>query len=348
MSAGSSHTCALTTKGKAICWGYNSSGQLGNNTRTDSSTPVGVHGLSKGAKSITSGAYHTCAVTTKGKVLCWGYNGYGELGNGTTTSSTRPTAVVRLGKVKTVSGGLRFTCALTTTSKVFCWGFNGTGQLGIGTTASSSAPVAVRGLGKAKAITAGGDHACALTTKGKAMCWGFNDYGQLGDNTATTSLLPVPVYGSAAKAKMVSASYNTTCAVTTKGAAKCWGYNGYGQLGNNTTAYSSKPVSVSGLSRNVTSVKASYSHTCAVTTKGAVRCWGANDGGQLGDNTVKQRLTPVGVYNLDRTTGVSLGSAHTCVRTAKRAVKCWGYNDAGQLGNGTARNSVKPVRVRGF
>ncbi len=348
VSAGWIHTCAVTTKHAAICWGYNAYGMLGDNTTTTSSTPVGVYGLNTGVKSVTSGLYHSCALTTKGKVWCWGFNAYGELGDGTTTNSNKPVAVTGIGKVKAVSGGYEFTCALSTKSKVWCWGFNAYGQLGDNTTTNSPVPVAVYGLGKVKSITTGGLHACALTTKGKVVCWGYNGYGELGNNTTANSPKPVTVYGLTSKAKSVSAGYYTTCAVNKKGAAKCWGYNGNGQLGNNTTTSSSKPVTVSGLSKKVASVKPSYVHTCAVTTKGKVKCWGYNGYGALGDNSTTNSLVPVAVYNLDKTTKVSLGEVHTCALTAKKAVKCWGYNSTGQLGDGTTTTSLKPIKVAGF
>lgn len=348
LSAGWLHTCAATTKGAAICWGYNAYGQLGDNTTTASSVPVGVYGLDKGIKSVTAGYYHSCALTTKGKVQCWGYNEYGELGDGTTTNSLKPVAVTGLAKAASVSAGFEFTCALTTKGKVWCWGLNSYGQLGNGTTTNSAVPVAVQGLGKVKAVSTGVLHACALTTKGKVLCWGYNGYGQLGDNTTTDEHTPVVVYGLTKGAKAVSAGYYTTCAVNSKGAAKCWGYNGNGQLGNGTTTNSLKPVSVSGLSKKVSSVKPSYVHTCAVTTKGAVKCWGYNAYGSLGDNSTTNSLTPVGVYNLDKASKVSLGEIHTCALTAKKAVKCWGYNSSGQVGDGTTTDSHKPVKVAGF
>jgi alpha-tubulin suppressor-like RCC1 family protein len=348
MSAGWLHTCAATTKGAAICWGYNGYGQLGDNTTTTSSAPVGVYGLDKGIKAVTGGYYHSCALTTKGKVRCWGYNAYGELGDGTTTNSLKPVTVAGLAKAKAVSAGFEYTCALTTKGKVWCWGYNSNGQLGNNTTTNSAAPVAVQGLGKVKAISTGVLHACALTTKGKVLCWGYNGYGQLGDNTTTDAHTPVAVYGLTKGAKAVSAGYYTTCAVSSKGAAKCWGYNANGQLGNGTTTSSYKPVTVTGLSKKVSSVKPSYVHSCAVTTKGVVKCWGYNAYGSLGDNSTTNSLTPVSVYNLGKSGKVSLGEIHTCALTSKKAVKCWGYNSTGQLGDGTTADSHQPVKVKGF
>ncbi len=299
MSAGYAHNCLVTTKGKLQCWGYNVSGQVGDGTTTNVLAPVTVSGLSKGTKAVAPGYYHTCALTTKGKAKCWGYNGYGALGNNTT--------------------------------------------------ANSLVPVTVYGLSKGvKAISASYLHTCALTTKGKVLCWGDNTYGQLGDNTTTNSLKPVTVYGLSKGVKAISAGYTTTCATTTKGKAKCWGDNTYGQLGNGTTTSSPKPVTVSGLSKGVKATKPGVLHTCALTTKGKVLCWGNNAYGELGDNSTTNSTTPVAVYNLDKSTKVSLGYIHTCALTAKKAIKCWGNNSVGQLGDNTTTGSPMPVKVYGF
>ncbi|MGC3994593.1 MAG: hypothetical protein QM779_10870 [Propionicimonas sp.] len=348
VSAGWLHTCAVTSKAAAICWGYNGYGELGDNTATSSAAPVAVYGLDHGVKSVTGGFYHSCALTTAGKVWCWGYNGYGALGDGTTTTSLKPVQVAGIGKAKAVSAGYLHTCALTTKGKVWCWGYNAYGQLGDNTTTSSTTPVQVYGLSKVSSISTGYEHSCALTSKGKAYCWGYNAYGQLGDNTATNSPKPVTVYGMTSGVKALSAGIFTTCGVTSKGAAKCWGYNDYGQLGNNTTTTSLKPVQVTGLTKKVASVKPSYTHTCAVTKAGKVKCWGYNGYGELGDNTTTNSLVPVSVYNLDKASKVTLGSNHSCALTAKKAVKCWGYNFYGQLGDNTTTTSLHPVKVYGF
>ena len=350
VSAGYLHTCAVTSKGAARCWGANEYGQLGNNSTTDSATPVGVYGLGSKVKNITSGYLHSCALTTNGRVWCWGNNTYGQLGNNSTTNSARPVAVAGLGRgVRAIDAGWFDTCAITARGAVKCWGNNSYGQLGNNTTTSSLTPVQVHGLTRgAKAVSASYFHTCAITAKGAAKCWGNNSWGELGDNTANESAKPVGVYGLNKRVKQISAGYTSTCAVTTKGAAKCWGSNLYGQLGDNSTTTTGKPVNVYGLGSDIKSVKAGGYHACALTTAGGVRCWGLNDEGQLGDNSTISSLKPVVVATADKMRVITSGFEHTCAMTAQRAITCWGYNQRGQLGDNSTANRSQPVTVFGF
>ncbi len=350
VSGGYLHTCAVTTKGAVRCWGANGYGQLGDNSTTDSATPVGVYGLGSKVKNVTSGYLHSCALTTKGRVWCWGNNSDGELGDGSTTNSSKPVAVVGLGAgVRAIGAGFYHTCAVTAKGAVKCWGNNSYGQLGNNSLTSSLTPVSVYGLSKGvKAVSASYFHTCAVTVKGAAKCWGNNSWGELGDNTANESARPVGVYGLTRGVKQISAGYTSTCAVTSKNAAKCWGSNIYGQLGDNSTTTTRKPVGVYGLGSHIKSVKVGGYHACALTTTGKVQCWGLNSEGQLGDNSTTSSLKPVGVYNLDKTSTITSGFEHTCAMTAKRAIKCWGYNQRGQVGDNTTISTPQPVTVFGF
>ena len=142
--------------------------------------------------------------------------------------------------------------------------------------------------------------------------------------------------------------YESTCAVNSKGKVLCWGFNAHGELGDNSTTNSPKPVGVYGLSSGIRTVKTSISHSCVLTTKGKVKCWGYNANAQLGDNSTNTSLKPVGVYNLDKSITLAVGGAHSCAVTAKRAVKCWGYNVFGQLGDTTTTSALQPVKVFGY
>jgi alpha-tubulin suppressor-like RCC1 family protein len=247
ISAGNFFACALTKKGKVLCWGANNFGQLGNGTKTGSARPIAVSGLTKGIKSVGGGGYHACAVTSKGGVKCWGYNGEGGLGDNTKADSLVPVAVYTLGKgIKSVVAGSYSTCALTTKRTVKCWGYNGDGELGDGTTTGSLKPVLTLLGNRITSLAYGDIHGCAVSSSGIVKCWGYNGYGALGDNTTTTSSTPVQVYNMGKKVKSLGLGGYHSCAVTTKGALKCWGFNAYGQLGNNTKTTSHMPVDVYG------------------------------------------------------------------------------------------------------
>jgi alpha-tubulin suppressor-like RCC1 family protein len=251
ISAGGDHVCALTNGGAVVCWGNNTYGGLGDGTGIASSTPVPVVGLSSGVASISSGARHTCAVTAAGGVWCWGYNAYGELGDGTTTNGLVPVPVAGLSSgVSAVAAGGFHSCAITTAGATVCWGQNVYGQLGDGTTTDSPTPVAAFGLSAGTAAVTGGTyHTCAITTAGEARCWGSNNTGQIGDGTLVNRSVPTTVSGLSSGVVRISGGRGSTCAVTTTGRALCWGWNLYGQLGDGSTVNRLAPVTVAGYAK---------------------------------------------------------------------------------------------------
>jgi len=298
-SAGGVHTCALTSSGAVKCWGYNAAGQLGDGTTTNRKVPVDVSGLASGVSAISAGGgHHTCALTSSGAVKCWGYNDDGQLGNGTNTDSNVPVDVSGLSSGgSAISAGGLHTCALTSSGAVKCWGYNYYGQLGNGTNSKSNVPVDVSSLSSGvSAISVGDSHACALTTGGGVKCWGYNDDGQLGNGTNSKSNVPVDVSGLSSGVSAISDGVGRhICALSSTDAVKCWGYNYYGQIGNGTTIDSNVPVDVLGLSSGIDEISAGMGHTCALTSSGAVKCWGNNDYGQLGDGTTTDSNVPVDV-----------------------------------------------------
>jgi len=313
VAVGFLHSCALTTAGAVKCWGRNANGTLGDGTTIDRLTPVAVTGLSSGVKAIAAGFEHSCALKTSGAIVCWGLNNRGQIGDGT-SGNNRLTPVPVFGlfnSVAAISIGFEFSCALRTTGAVLCWGNNSKNNLGDGTQIDRLTPTPVVGLssGVAAISTSPNAHSCAVTTAGAVRCWGINDSGQLGDGTTIDRLTSVAVPSLSSGVASVAAGGSHSCAVTTTGAARCWGSNSSGQLGDGTTIDRLAPVQVSGLSSGVAGIAGggNIGWSCALTTAGAVRCWGENFPGTLGDGTTTQRLTPVAT----RHPGASVASVAT-------------------------------------
>jgi alpha-tubulin suppressor-like RCC1 family protein/beta-lactam-binding protein with PASTA domain len=301
--------------------------------------------------AIAATGNHTCAVTRQGAVKCWGRNAAGQLGDGTTTDAPIPVRVSELNSVVTVIAAKgSHTCALTSAGGVRCWGSNDHGQLGDRTYLNRRSPVDVYGLNSGvTAIAAGGEHTCALTSTGGVKCWGKNYYGQLGDGTTTDRFTPVDVTDLGSGVIAITAGGEHTCALTSAGGVKCWGYNGFGQLGDGTEDNSREPVDASGLTSDVAAVAAGSWHTCAIIGGTDVRCWGYNGLGQLGDGTTVHQPTWVRVSGLNSSvTSIAPGTFHTCALTSWGGVLCWGGNAKGYLGDGTTIDRFTPELVDGL
>jgi len=239
-------------------------------------------------------------VRSDSSVACWGYGGFGQLGNGSRDDRRVPTAALSALKFAAVSAGIGHTCALTTDSTAYCWGRNNFGQLGDTTFADTTQPVAVRGDLKFTGLTLGFNHSCALTAEGSAYCWGDNQLGQLGDTVIALSSVPVPVDGGFVF-RALSAGAAHTCGITTGNAARCWGAGAEGQLGSPPThncagpsaagPCSPLPQAVAG-GYTFTAISAGNHHTCAIATDQRVYCWGLNSNGQLGSGSTSVALRP--------------------------------------------------------
>jgi alpha-tubulin suppressor-like RCC1 family protein len=253
--------------------------------------------------------------------------------------------------MEAIAAGSFHACALTTSGGVKCWGDNVDGQLGDNSITQRLAPVDVFGLAAGvAAVVAGERHTCALTEGGNVKCWGRNSEGQLGDTTATARNTPTSVSGlSSSGLAMLAAGQSHTCALTLAGGVKCWGFNDVGQLGDNSVTQSLAPVDVSGLTSGVAYIAASASHTCAVTTGGGAKCWGANTSGSLGEGTTTDRHVPSDVSGLaSGVVAVAMGPDHACAVTTVGGAKCWGANVDGRLGDGSNSQRLTPVDVVGL
>ena len=369
--------CALLSDGTAKCWGQDYFGSLGDGNSNPSAiepTPVVATTVSttNRAKGVSMGS-STCAALTDGTIQCWGYNGYGNLGNGTTTNSL--TAVTTYSNsannpVKQVSVNLYAACAVFHDGTAACWGNDGgnpaaplLGNGTMGSTAFSLTPTPVSGISTATpatAISVGSSSACALMADGTVQCWGSNTQGELGTgsfsgpqvcDTHNCSTVPVPVTG-LSNVTMISVGglADVVCAVKSDGTVWCWGSNLYSQLGNGSTATEvDAPVQIGGIS-TATAVSVGYSSVCALLADGTVQCWGNGQDGQMGNgSTNTNQTTPVTVSNItaaNPATAISVNENSACALLADGTVECWGYYALGALGNGVdTSNQTTPVPV---
>jgi len=349
VSAGSSHTCALTSQGAAFCWGHSiSNGQYG-----PSLVPAAVRGGHRFA-SVTTGTAHSCAVTHNGETYCWGWNEFGQLGTGSSVSMTiEPILVADDLRFGSVTGSYGHTCGATLSGAGYCWGLNHSGQLGDGTTIQRWIPTPINGNLRFRLVSAGdnGIHTCGLTQDGKSYCWGLNGNGILGNEDAainSTHTTPIPAAGSL-RFISLEAGGNHNCGLTSGRAAYCWGHNSGGQLGNGTSGWATSgptPVRVSG-GLKFNEISAGSGHTCGVTVNHKAYCWGSNSYGELGigapdSDTHPEPLPLSGELEFRK---ISAGSGHTCGVTTDQRIYCWGRNYIGQLGNGTTVDSPIPIPV---
>ena len=431
ISAGGNHTCAIADNDEAYCWGNNNYGELGNNSTSDSSVPVKVSASgvlnSKIITSIKTDELYTCALTSEGKVACWGWGYYGQIGidNGTFADDKAlvPVLIQNTGLIGTktvldlsvtdsvtcgiasdsyaycwgagvegqlglddwgwdglpykvdnsnhllgksivsVEGGDDFTCALTHESKIYCWGKNLDGSHGSGLTTNRLEPTLVQPdlIKKVKGFALNESHACAIGGDGLAYCWGKNPNGQIGVNGADSyefRPLAVDTSGllSGKTIKSIAVGKRTSYVIASDDLVYSWGLGNSGESGTNTLATGSTPKALymdgylSGLT--IKAISAGYRSACVIASDDNAYCWGANDGGVVGDGTSSQRLAPVPVDTTGELNGLTIkkisteGGLKTCVIASDDNAYCWGENYSGQLGNGNQTQSYFPVAVK--
>ena len=349
--AGHRSSCVLYTNGSVQCWGNNMSGQLGNNgpIHIASATPVNVVGLNANVTDLAgAGGSHFCVVQS-GAVKCWGDNTSGALGDNSGTSQGAPVTVAGV-TATSVATGYNYTCAIiAVTGAVKCWGQNNYGQLGDGTLVDSPVPVDVPGLSGVTQIASSDYSTCALLNTGAVKCWGYNVSGQVGDGTTTDQPTPTDVSGLSSGVASLDGKNLMMCALLSTGGLKCWGENGYGQLGNGTFTAPLVPVNVSGLTSGVLSFSVGSFGSCATLSAGGIKCWGSYLGPLLGNGIESFADRPVDLSGFATTvSAVSIGWKHTCSLLSNGGVQCFGINSDGQLGDGTTVSRTTPSYVSGL
>ncbi len=369
ISSGGNHTCAIQGDGELYCWGANASSQLGDGGTTGRAYAQ-ANAQSLTAIEIAGGSLHTCAITSTGGVQCWGANESSQLGDGATASTSGATNVLSpdgenvLDEMISVSARATQACGVRADGAVICWGTNSGGNFGDGAmtnVALRSAYVLVGSAAPssgARQVSTGLQHTCSVLSNGTAKCWGRNAFGQLGDNTVTNNATPVAAAASLGTIKKISSGGYHSCALLPSGSVYCWGYNAYGQLGNNTTTQSLSPVQVISDSgealTDVINIRTGYYHTCATSADGAVYCWGKGTAGELGhssdltNSSVAINTTKIDESgNLGGIRKVVTSRYNSCALTPDGygTVVCWGSNTYGQIGDNTTTTASVPSQV---
>ena len=329
IAAGDSHSAAVTKDGDLYMWGANGSGQLGIQSNAASNIPVKVNNSSstlpeKSVKYVALGSYHSAAITKDGSLYMWGYNNYGQLGNGSTTYSYTPVKIME--NVATVSLGAWHSAAITKDGSLYMWGYNNYGQLGnesSGNYEKSVSPIKI--MENVAAVSLGRWRSAAITKDGSLYMWGWNRFGELGNGTTNELTRPQRV---AANVQSVELGNYHTTAVSKDGGLYTWGYNNYGQLGNGTTNNSYTPVKI--MSDVVSSAGGSH-HTIALKKNGTVYTWGDNEYGELGNGNKSNQTSPVAIQIYDRTNVLRAKQALEPVgaSSAKHTTKLAGYKANG-------------------
>jgi alpha-tubulin suppressor-like RCC1 family protein len=293
--------------------------------------------------SIAAGRYHNLALKDDGTVWAWGYNNYGQLGDGSTAQRNSPVGVLNLSNIVGIAAGIYHSIALAADGSVWTWGGNNYGQLGDGSYVQKTSPEKVSNLTNIVEIAAGLYHSVALGADGSVWAWGHNGNGELGDGTTTHRTSPVQVSNLTNIAGIAAGNYHSL-AVRADGSVWTWGYNYNGQLGIGSTVTRTSPVQVPNLTQ-IAGVAAGSFHSLALTTDGTLWAWGRNNYGQLGDGTTTQRYSPVEVSNLTNIIEMAPSLYHSLALKADGTVWAWGYNNYGQLGDGTTTQRTSPVEV---
>lgn len=314
IAPGDRHACAVDDAGDVWCWGNGTQGQIGDgNTNDVNDMPIAIAGPANTTfVQVASGALHSCALTDADAVWCWGWNGSGQLGNGTTTQQTTPVQVSGSGTspldFRLIAAGGDNTCAINGSGAAYCWGEASSGALGDNNATNDNLTPGVVSAPASGAVTyrttlgslavgrdRGNATGCAVRAGAtpELYCWGENSGGQIGDGTSTDRLIPV-LAGGGLNYIAVGTGFLHTCAIVDDGTTRCWGRNFEGQLGDggNTNSLTSVVVQTA---EAFTQITGGYLSTCALRADGQAFCWGLNSNGQLGNESTGNQSVPVAV-----------------------------------------------------
>lgn len=345
--SGKNHNCLLNSKGKLWCWGSGEFGQLGDNSSTISQIKAKYIKNIPSFKEIALGYNHTCGVSFKGRVWCWGAGEYGQRGDRKfSETGKKPTLVKNLHNISKVTAGAYHTCALNSKKQVYCWGRGSEGQLGTGARPPFvEMPTKLKSKTKFKEIAAGYDSTCGIDLNDNLWCWGSNRYGKSGfGNRPISASIPTKV-NLLPKVRKVSVSKNHICALAFNHKGYCFGAGTYGQRGDRVfSSMTNKPTIIKSSSA-IKDISTGNSHTCILTQKNRVKCFGNGRYGQLGNQKLEFKTSlPQSVVKLRNISDISLGYNHSCAIDTRSQVSCWGHGKLGQRGDATQDDRVSSPR----
>ena len=286
--------------------------------------------------SLSAGGQSTCLTRSDGTARCWGRNNFGQLGDGTVLGRDAPTKVLGAGWA-TISTSGSTTCGVKTNGTLWCWGLNNFGQVGTGRGAPVHSPRQVGAVNRWAEVATAYSHTCATRTDGTLWCWGQNLHGQLGIGSVDRLHGKPQRVGARTDWQSVTTGGWHSCALTSGGAAYCWGGNDFGELGDGSIATRSSPTPVEG-DTTWLQLSAASAQTCGVTQTGRLLCWGFNRQGQLGHGDTANSAHPVAVVGDQVWTQVATGDGSTCGVDSVGQLWCWGDNRYGQLGQRAVRH----------
>ncbi|MDF1884195.1 Ig-like domain-containing protein [Sulfurimonas sp. SAG-AH-194-C21] len=347
VSGGAYHTAAIKSDGTLWTWGRNDYGQLGDNTTTNSTSPVQENSLDNTWSSLAGGAFHTIGIRADGSLWAWGYNPYGQLGDGTTVNKIIPTQEdSNSTNWSSVSGGIYHTAAVKSNGTLWAWGNNLYGQLGDGTGTAKNIPTQEDSNSTNwSSIEAGRYYTVATKSDGTLWGSGYNALSQLGDGTSESKTSYTQESSGATIWSSASGGSNHTVALKNDGTLWTWGQNDHGQLGDGTIDNGKSFIQEVSASTTWSSIETGRAHTVAIKSDGTLWAWGWNLYGQIGDGTITNKSTPT-QENSGSTNWSSIATRenHTVAIKSDGTLWAWGQNSNGQLGDGTTVDKSVPTQ----
>lgn len=367
------HSMLATSNGRIFAWGFNSYGQLGDNTRVDKINPVDITqqfnlNFGETISHLSIGRFYSMLVTTHGRVFTWGLNSSGQLGNGTLVDGLVPAEITNqfnfdvLETVEKIYSGGSHAMLVTSTGRVFTWGLNDQGQLGDGTLNDISVPTDITAqfnfsMGEyVSQINLGEQNSMLVTSLGRVFVWGDNFFGQIGDGTIISRNLPTDItinfnFLDNESAHLIDFGSKHAMLVSTLGRIFTWGRNNSGQLGDGTNISRRLPTLITDRFdfnelETISHIHLN-NHSILITSESRVFTWGDNYFYQLGDGTNTSRNLPFEItasFNLGSTETIT-HLTHTFVLTSAGRMFAWSRNDDGQLGDGTRTNIQTPTSI---